>query len=277
MNNNLQIMGTQLFMGKDIPVILGGFGPEKRCICDKTVSEIHGQTERDIRKTIIRNLDRFRDGVDYIDVLQRGDEMTTLTVMQEIGYSKQSITQAEHLYILSERGYQKLIKIMDTDKAWEIYEKLLDEYFELKEDRITLPKDYSSALRSLADEVDKRAELEAKIVEQRPMVEFADHVGSTKDLITMSQMAKLAHDENIPIGRNKLFRWLKQHKYLCENNEPYQVYIDRGFFKVKETAKQTPYGSKLFTQTFVTGKGQIYLIEKLRNEFGQVDYVCYPA
>lgn len=270
-------MGTQLFMGKDIPVILGGFGPEKRCICDKTVSEIHGQTERDIRKTIIRNLDRFRDGVDYIDVLQRGDEMTTLTVMQEIGYSKQSITQAEHLYILSERGYQKLIKIMDTDKAWEIYEKLLDEYFELKEDRITLPKDYSSALRSLADEVDKRAELEAKIVEQRPMVEFADHVGSTKDLITMSQMAKLAHDENIPIGRNKLFRWLKQHKYLCENNEPYQVYIDRGFFKVKETAKQTPYGSKLFTQTFVTGKGQIYLIEKLRNEFGQVDYVCYPA
>lgn len=43
------------------------------------------------------------------------------------------ISKSEHIYILSERGYAKLIKIMDTDLAWVIHDKLIDEYFELRE------------------------------------------------------------------------------------------------------------------------------------------------
>lgn len=58
-----------------------------------------------------------------------------MELLLSLGYAKQSITQAEHIYILSERGYAKLIKIMDTDLAWEIHDKLIDEYFELREQR----------------------------------------------------------------------------------------------------------------------------------------------
>ncbi len=60
--------GTQPFMGREIPIVLGGFGPNARCVCDKTVAEIHGQTERAIRKAIGRNIDHFREMVDYIDL-----------------------------------------------------------------------------------------------------------------------------------------------------------------------------------------------------------------
>lgn len=49
-----------------------------------------------------------------------------------MGYAKQSITQAEHIYLLSERGYAKLIKIMDTPLAWEVYNRLIDEYFTMR-------------------------------------------------------------------------------------------------------------------------------------------------
>ena len=42
-------------------------------------------------------------------------------------------SKAEHIYSLSERGYAKLIKIMDTDLAWEIHDKLIDEYFTMRE------------------------------------------------------------------------------------------------------------------------------------------------
>ena len=35
-------------------------------------------------------------------------------MLLSLGYAKQSITQAEHIFILSERGYAKLIKIMNT-------------------------------------------------------------------------------------------------------------------------------------------------------------------
>lgn len=45
--------------------------------------------------------------------------------LQELGYSNASITQAKNIYILSKRGYTKQIKIMDTDKAWEVHNNLL--------------------------------------------------------------------------------------------------------------------------------------------------------
>ena len=106
-----------------------------------------------------------------------------------------------------------------------------------------------------------------QLIEQKPKVEFANHVGSSKDLLTIGQFSKLVHDENIPVGRNRLFKWMRDKGYLRQNNEPYQQYIDSGYFKVKEGAKQNQYGSKLFTVTLITGKGQIYFAEKLRNEF----------
>lgn len=39
------------------------------------------------------------------------------------------ISKSVHIFLLSERGYAKLIKIMDTDLAWVIHGRLIDEYF----------------------------------------------------------------------------------------------------------------------------------------------------
>lgn len=133
MKTELLVKGNQSFMGKEIPVILGGFGYDKKCISDKTISEIHNQAEREIRRRITDNIKRFKENIDFIDLKKGVGESHTLELLYNLGYSKQSITQAEHIYILSERGYAKLIKIMDTDLAWEIHDKLIDEYFELKE------------------------------------------------------------------------------------------------------------------------------------------------
>lgn len=107
-----------------IPIILGGFGPDKKCISDKTVAEIHGQPEREIRRRINDKIYRFTEYKDFIDLKQSVGDSHTLNLLKELGYAKQSITQAEHIYLLSERGYSKLIKIMDTDLAWEVHEKL---------------------------------------------------------------------------------------------------------------------------------------------------------
>ena len=125
----VQDLGVQNFMGMEIPVVEGGFGEGKRCLTDKTIAEIHGMRMFNIRKRVNDNIKRFKEGVDIID-LKRICEINTLT---SLGYAKQSITQAEHIYLLSERGYAKLIKIMDTDLAWEIHDKLMDEYFTMRQ------------------------------------------------------------------------------------------------------------------------------------------------
>lgn len=125
---DVDVVGVQEFLGKEIPVIEGGFGEGKRCLTDKCISEIHSMRNTDVRRRITDNLKRFKKDVDFID-LKGVYEMHTL---EELGYSKQSITQAENIYLLSERGYAKLIKIMDTDLAWNIHDKLIDEYFAMR-------------------------------------------------------------------------------------------------------------------------------------------------
>ena len=131
--NEIIVRGTQNFMGMEIPVVEGGFGKSKRCLTDKTIAEIHGMQPKNVRARITDNLKRFKEDVDYIDLKAAYDTSNNLEILQSLGYSKMQISKAEHIYLLSERGYAKLIKIMDTDLAWEIHDKLIDEYFTMRE------------------------------------------------------------------------------------------------------------------------------------------------
>lgn len=121
----------------------------------------------------------------------------------------------------------------------------------------------------LKHEQEARRLAEKKIEEQKPLVEFANKVSNTSNVIDMGKMAKLIKDENINIGRNRLFTWLRKNKILMSNNIPYQRYIEGGYFQVKESTYETPYGTKTQQTTYVTGKGQIYITEKLRKEFSE--------
>lgn len=113
-------------------------------------------------------------------------------------------------------------------------------------------------------------QLNARIEHDRPLVEFAEHVANTSDVIDMNTMAKLAAQNHIRIGRNRMMRWMKIKKILLTNNLPYQKYIDKGYFVVKETTYKR--GTKIFSyqQTFVTGKGQLFLINRLKAEYLEV-------
>jgi prophage antirepressor-like protein len=112
-------------------------------------------------------------------------------------------------------------------------------------------------------------ELEQQTIElkqQEPFVNFAKTVSKSADTISMGVMAKLLNDEGINIGRNKLMAWLRKEKILMHNNVPYQQYVNRGLFEVCNITKQTAYGDKVYPTTYITGKGQIYIAEKLRRE-----------
>lgn len=107
-----------------------------------------------------------------------------------------------------------------------------------------------------------------KIQQDKPLVQFAEHVSESVNSIDIGTFSKLLYDENIKIGRNRLFAWMKKNGYLMRDTKPYQKYVDAGYFKVIEQAFKTPYGNKMVdTKTLVTGKGQIYFTEKLRKEF----------
>lgn len=114
------------------------------------------------------------------------------------------------------------------------------------------------------EEYEEKVALEEKIKKDEPLVEFANKVSQTSNSIDIGAMAKLLNDEHIPIGRNRLYEWLRKNNYIRKNNEPYQKYINSGIFESVEYVYHTPYGEKTGTKTLITGKGQIYITEKLR-------------
>ena len=109
--------------------------------------------------------------------------------------------------------------------------------------------------------------LTLQLEEQKPLVEFAEHVSQSADMVDMGEMAKLAKAEGINIGRNKLLDWMKSKKYLMPSRAPYQKYVDAGYMKLVDVPKKTAYGSRTFQKPVFTGKGQIWIIEKLRREY----------
>lgn len=117
-------------------------------------------------------------------------------------------------------------------------------------------------------------QLNERIRHDQPLVEFARQVAITENLIDMNEMAKLARAENIPIGRNRLFGWLRSRGILMGNNLPHQRFIDQGYFAVKESVFKTGSMSKTYQQTFVTGKGQRFVIGLLKKYYGKGENEC---
>lgn len=112
-------------------------------------------------------------------------------------------------------------------------------------------------------------QLNRQIEENQPKVEFANQVAESVSLIDMNRMAKLAADHGIRIGSVRLFRWLRQKGILMRNNLPYQEYIERGYFVVKEGTYERNHEMHIYSKTLVTGKGQLYLIARLREEYAE--------
>lgn len=167
--------GTQKFMDKEIPIIVGGFGEDQKVVTDKMVAEIHGMETRNVRARITDNIKRFKDSIDFIDLKEGAYQTSTLEILLKLGYTKSAITQAEHIYLLSERGYAKLIKIMDTDLAWDIHDKLMDDYFHLREVVKTSRTQTQTKVDTKEKEIEARL-INANVREANIYLKIADNV-----------------------------------------------------------------------------------------------------
>ena len=130
MSNELIVKGTQEFLGKEIPVIEGGFGEGQKVILTKTIAEIHDVEVKEINKLINSNIKEFKFGIDILD-LKTGDYKEP--VLQKGLLTKAQWGNSNNIYLLSEQGYFALVQLMRTEKAKEIRKQLRREYFKMRE------------------------------------------------------------------------------------------------------------------------------------------------
>ncbi|MCZ2084784.1 MAG: phage antirepressor KilAC domain-containing protein [Flavobacteriales bacterium] len=116
-----------------------------------------------------------------------------------------------------------------------------------------------------SEEENQRLQIELK--ENEPLVVFAKALQISEHNILIGELAKILKQNNIEIGQNRLFIWLRDHSYLIRSGEQYnlptQKSLELGLFEVKTTTINNPDGSVRVTKTTkVTPKGQKYFINK---------------
>lgn len=170
-----------------------------------------------------------------------------------------SVDMAKHICMVQRNERAKEVRqyLIDLEKAWNTPEQVMARALKLADKTIDSLKVENNSLK-------------AQIEADRPKTIFADAVSASQSSILVGDLAKLICQNGIQIGQKRLFEWLRNNGYLMKSgiskNIPMQRYVEQGLFEIKERNIQNPDGSIRITKTTkVTGKGQVYFINKFLN------------
>ena len=231
----LEINGKPYFVGKDVADILG-----------------YQNGSRDIN----RHVDE--DDREKVMIFDGNQDKVSIIINESGLYS---------LILSSKMPTAKKFKHWVTSDVLPAIRKTGSYSIQSKPDSYTI-EDPAARARRWAEEYEEKKALEAKIEEQKPLVEYAEHIQASKDVIDMKSMAKLASKNGIKIGRNKLFAFLRKRGILDKDNIPYASYMDREWFEVVESTYTFSNGDEKITKTtLVKPKGQLGIVRQLRKYY----------
>lgn len=252
----LKVIGKKHIGKIEFTGIEGGFGNDKKAMLVKDIAKVHGKELRQINQAINMNRKRFKNGIDIVDLLNQSDGFRKFA--QENGLIGSNRTQ--HVYLLSERGYAKLLKILDDDKAWDIYDQLVDNYFNMRvaiksnqpslvqQRRLQIMEDNAatrkaSIIYKIAMQTESQSskqhllalaakeltgEMTIPIMKQKEY--SATEVGKQLG-ITSTMVGRIANKLGIKAeqpGQNEYGRWSNSKSRYSDKEVPQWLYFDRG-------------------------------------------------
>lgn len=175
--------------------------------------------------------------------------------------------------IVSEPGFYKLVmKSRKTEakafQRWVTHEVLPSirkqgGYMTARADE-TPEQIMARALMLAKDTMDRQ---QREIAELRPKALFADAVAASDGTCLIGELAKMMRQNGVHVGQNRLFEWLRRDGFLGKTgsnyNVPTQMAMERGLFRIKETAVTHSDGHVTVNRTpKATGRGQRYFIDR---------------
>ena len=217
----------------------------QRILTTQQIADAYETDTALISNNFSRNKERYVPGKHYYCL--EGEELRAFKGSHQID---DNLKFAPILYLWTEKGALLHAKSLNTDRAWEMYDYLVESYFNPAQPTVI----NSEFLYQLAQTLEDK---ERQIAVLTPKAEFFDAVTDSTDAIDIGSAAKVL---NMGIGRNKLFLYLRRKGVLMGNNQPYQEYIDRGYFRVIEQKYTKPDGSThINIKTVVYQKGLDYI------------------
>ena len=275
--NEILVKGTQEFMDKEIPVVEGGFSEGQKVVLAKTIAEIHETELSEVNRKINEHIDEFELGIDLLDLK---NSMENLHSLLNGIYTKQQIANSKNIYLLSEQGYMLLVGFMNTEKAKIIRKQLRREYFAMREIinsneqlkamallKATEGKTVEERLNGIVTYAELKVEEEIqplleKIDDLEPLADKYNIYLDTDGLTDISSFSKSLGIKKL--GRNNLYKWMRENKYLDKDNKPYQKYIEQELFLLKPNGSHKVKNEVIPDfKVFLTKKG----VDKFINKF----------
>lgn len=198
----------------------------------------------------------FEENVDFILVTQKRVTNNPKNPATTIIDYEISIDMAKQICMIqrTDKGKQYRQYFIDLEKAWNTPEQVMARALKIANNEIEKLKADNRVLIADAERM-------------KPKEIFADAVATSKASILIGDLAKLICQNGHKIGQNRLFDWMRENGYLIRSgssrNMPSQKAMEMKLFEVKESTVNNPDGSVRVTRTTkVTGKGQIYFINK---------------
>ena len=200
------------FMGKEIPIIEGGFGENCRVMTAHMISDIHDVEVKEINRLTLDNLNEFEEGIDILNLLKVGTNHLEINKM--FGINLPPVTK--NFFIYSEQGYMALISLMRSEKAKEIRKYIRRDYFTMRKQVQTykIPQTYAEALLEagrLALENDiLKVEVEKKtnevIYKENIIIGLVDNVDLATKRQRLNQIIRTGDRTKISDRYNLLYR-----------------------------------------------------------------------
>ena len=196
-NNGLTKVGEMEFYD-----IEGGFGEGKKAMLVKDIAKIHGREEKHLNEVINNNIKRFAINIDIINLLS--DENFKV-VVDDLGLK--SSNRQKYAYLLSERGYSKLLKLLEDDIAWDQYDKLVDGYFNMRKEIKENPyKNLSKELQAIFIHDEKIQKIEEDIKHLQNDVPLYTSECEVLQNKLKAKIVKLLGGKSTPAYRNASLR-----------------------------------------------------------------------
>ena len=221
-----------------------------------TTSKIVAETFGKEHKNVLRDIDNIKK-----DVLNF--ELMFFETEEPDSYGRQ-----QRIYEMTRDGFSLLAMGFTGSESMQWKLKYIEAFNKMEafwnSPEQIMARAHRIAEQTIASLEQKLQQKDFQIEAQKPKVLFADAVETSKTSILVGELAKIICQNGYQIGQKRLFQWLRENGYLMKaTNLPTQRYIEQGLFEIKESTIQTPDGAVRITKTTkVTGKGQIYFVDK---------------
>ena len=174
-------------------------------------------------------------------------------------------------YLVTKKGCEFIAHKLTGVKGTEFTAKYINRFHEMEDTiKTQLPQGNDLIALAVIEAQKMIAERDKQIERMKPKEIFADAVSASETSILVGDLAKLISQNGYKIGQKRLFEWLRTNNFLIKSgssrNMPQQRFVEQGLFEIKESNIQNPDGSVRITRTTkVTGKGQIYFVNKFMN------------